>query len=309
MKKIYLTITRSLIVPLMLIGMVLFFNACEKDEAIIEEAINQVEERFVVKNGVVHFTSIESFQKTIQEIKDFGSYDLAEWEKSKGIEFSMRKFQDELVETDDNSTPSDWLIPDQKFATVVNKDGFFAIGDEMHYITKSKEYIYKTDEDVDILNIESGKNENITVFNIVDGLSSKNWSDKIYYFTHWEFNTPESHKHESFRVIAYGWSKSWAAYCSNGLGLKAEFREKKWNGSLYWRSARFDYVEVCGTARYYINGTLYGQYNCDSGTNTSNEDCYIGQYVGIIHTDWIYGSFSFRIYNGNPTHQFNESWF
>lgn len=286
--------------------MVLFFISCEKYEVYNEDTINKVDERFVVKNGVVHFTSIESFQNTIQEIQNFGSYDLAEWERRKGIENSLRKFQEELVETDGNSTPSNWLIPDQKFATVVSRHGFFAIGDSMHLITRDREYIFKIGDITDYMNIEGQKN--VKIFNIIDGVNSKSWSDKVYYFNHINFNIPPTSARGTYRVIAYAWSKSWAAYCSNGVGLKCEFRDRNFWGNLYWRSARFDFVQVCGNARFYLNGNLQGIYNCDSGTNTSDEDCYLGQGVGIINTDWIVGNFTYQFDDNWPIYNFDDIW-
>lgn len=300
MKKNYLTKIVYFLSSMVTICLLFTLSGCEKSEI-----INRVEKRFEVKKGIVHFKSFEDFNLTIKEIKGFNDIELEEWEKKNGIETSMRKFQNGLIDNNENSMPSQWIIPDQVFAAIVNSDGKFVLADSMHLITFDKEFVYKVGEDIDIQQIESNSKVKVHVLN---NSETKNWSDKIYYFNHLNFDIPPSSARGTLRVILYGWSKTWLAYCSNGVGIKCEYRDKNWLGQLYWRSAKLDNVNLCGESQYYINGTFYRQANCDSGTNPSDEDCYVGQGMGVINTDWIIGTFNFKYNNTWPTYYCDAVW-
>ncbi|MDD2278376.1 MAG: hypothetical protein PHD06_04320 [Bacteroidales bacterium] len=291
------------------LGIVATLISCEKETTIIipcekVTSINISENRFLVKDGIIHFTNLNSFKSVMADIKELKTKELENWEVENGIENSLRKFQELSNETEEVCINK--LIPDSHFATVVNKEGLFAIGDSMHYITHDKEYVYKLGDEVSLDNIRS--NNKVRVFDIVKDNSAKNWADKYFYFNKTEFGIPPSSAYKSYRVICYAWSTSWLAYCSNGCGIKCEYRDKNWLGQLYWRKARFDNVEVCGQARYYINSKLFASYNCDSGTNVSDEDCFIGQGAGTIYTYWIAGNFNFKFDNGWPIYYVEADW-
>ena len=42
-------------------------------------------------------------------------------------------------------------------------------------------------------------------------------------------------------------------------------------GTRYWKSSPCDYIKVGGQARYYINGTLYSEYNSDTNVEINGD--------------------------------------
>lgn len=172
--------------------MLFIFNSCEEDLIVIEneENIIEAEKSFVVVNDVVVFKSLESFSEVMLELHDYNSSELSSWEIENGITKSLRKVQLDGSDEVDNE-PSNWLIPDSRFATVINSDGLYAIGDSMHYITDNNEYIYPIGLDVDFTGIKS-INRQVRVFNIIKD-KTKSWSDQVFYFNSASFKiTPSS---------------------------------------------------------------------------------------------------------------------
>ncbi|NOQ24812.1 MAG: hypothetical protein GQ564_05565 [Bacteroidales bacterium] len=298
---------KNIFLNFLIVSMLLIFNSCEEELIIIEneENIIEAEKSFVVVNDVVVFKSLESFSKVMIELHDYNSSELSSWEIENGITKSLRKVQLEGSDEVDNE-PKNWLIQDSRFATVINSDGLYAIGDSMHYITNNNEYIYPIGLDVDFTSIKS-IDKQVRVFNIIKD-KTKSWSDEYFYFNSTSFDIAYSSDYGARRVICHAWSTSYAVYCSNGCELTSQYRSKNFWGTLYWKGSDCDYIKVGAQARYYINGTLYQQYNQDIGYDKSSEDVTVGYNIGTIYTYEMLGTFTFNLRVGYGTYTFDVFW-
>lgn len=246
-------ITKSLAIMLMIVGISLLVQ-CQKDEisptAIDQPITDANNKKFNVNNDIIEFATLEDFKKTIEELTSVS--DLATWEKDHGIQKSMRSFQDDL------DTPTEELIiPDDQFATLVNKDGLIIIGDKIHLITFEKEYTLPLKVHLSNLSMNSFMTEG-THFPIQRKLSSTNSNLK---FGGWRevFQDTNNNGGDDTKVKLSGWNVTYVLYASIGIRIKNYI-----GGSL----SRMDYGKVYGTAHWSLNGgDWFDTTDWEEGTN------------------------------------------
>ena len=290
------TITASLL----FIG--LFFTACNKEE--IEPA--NTSKSFTIENGYIRFKDNDSFQKTMKELNSMSISDLSQWESKNQITNSLRAAQ-----SYDTVNLENTLVVDMRFAAVINSEGKFAIGDSMHLITKNKEYIYPIGSTFSVSGLKSASSE-VRVFDIVkEDLSTsklKSWADKWYYFDTNGFNLPSTAPGLHRQIKIYVWSTSYAAYCSNGIGLWAYVRATNMWGQKYWKDSPCDYITVGGETRGYINSSEFMVAWSDTDDNCYKEQCTLKSGVGTIYTSYIHGIFEFKQNSSHPVYHYDDIW-
>lgn len=133
--------------PVMLLVFTCLF-ACKKESSNIEASKEDIE----VKDGYLTFKNSEAFKNTMDIILKKPERELSQWNQSINFTNSLRSSYEQ-----DSILASDRLIPDPYFASVVNKQGMFAIGDTLHRITENYEYALKNGENTlnTLLSIQS----------------------------------------------------------------------------------------------------------------------------------------------------------
>lgn len=65
-------------------------------------------------------------------------------------------------------------------------------------------------------------------------------------------------------------------------------------GTTFWKNSSCDYINVSGQAIFYINTSLYSNYNCDTNHGKTSKDCVFEYGIGTNYTYEIYVFFTFR---------------
>jgi hypothetical protein len=123
------------------------FYGCEKETTIIPEKTQDVS--IVLKpspqGNVLYFKNMNEFSNTVSELHSFSNEELLTWEKNIGIK-SFRSRVDEMknnITTSEGNTEYEKLaatIPDRVFATIVNNNSVYIIGDTIFKVTYDYEY-------------------------------------------------------------------------------------------------------------------------------------------------------------------------
>lgn len=214
------------------------FTACNNTQNEVAPT-NQVQqtEDIIVKNGALHFKNEAAFLKTVARLNDEGS-DLATWEKSLNFDNSLRKAQEEAPEQNEVLD-----IPDQVFAAILNKDGVYYIGNEIHKVTPKVEYTIKDGDAKKLQAIAQGNVQNlknVEAFKVKFGTTTqkpnarfqgKSILRKAPY--------PNTATHLSAHLEA--WSRGYALYSSVGVRIKGRkykrggaFGRRKWRDDDMW---------------------------------------------------------------------------
>ncbi len=283
--------------------------ACKKSETLKLSETKNLDSRFTIENNYVRFKDTSSLKSVMAELSKVKTSELANWETKHNISNSLRAFEKDTTNTVE---PGNMLVTDLRFASVINKDGLFAIGDSMHLITQDKEYVYKIGTKIAQSNLKS-TSVNVRVFNIVkqniSGSSLKSMADVYHWFTKSGFYQPASgHGNDKYsrRVRCYVWSTSYLFYCSNGIGIYCQYNS---SGTGHWDDSYMQYVSLNGCTSYSINGSAGQTCGADSDTNEDNEQCTIAWGVGIIHTNWITGYFWFTMAGDWPQLYTDGYWY
>lgn len=277
-------------------SIVLIVLSCKK-ESNYDRLDNLLTKDFVIENNYVKFKDAESFKKTMNELNNIKTSELKNWELEHGIKKSLRAKQFDTTQT---SNIEDMLVPDMRFASIINEDGIFAIGDSIHQITNDAELVYKigTQPYEFVINAHSYpiKKRFLSLQpDNKDKMKTLSMADQYVYYNQTQIGLPPSSSQGTRRVRFYAWSTSYALYCSNGVGMHSQFRTKNIWGQLYWKDSPMAIMEISACAKYIINETRYQDCDADSDSNETNEQCTVGYGVGIIYTYWIYGNFHFQL--------------
>ncbi|NET72387.1 MAG: hypothetical protein F6K62_16055, partial [Sphaerospermopsis sp. SIO1G2] len=157
-----------------------------------------------VRDGIVFFEDLKSFSRTISNLNELSDEDLEFWEDGLDFDNSLRRKYEssfETLEDIDLESSSELYIPDESLATLVNEDGIFVVGDEIHKITNNHEYVIKGLDfeklnQIDDLRVDLP--ENVSKFEIQKGLGDESNVSR--------FDIPKALGDESLTVarVAYG---------------------------------------------------------------------------------------------------------
>jgi hypothetical protein len=151
MKKIVRTFTQgALVLTLTFAGF-----SCKKDGDSIMPAMNgknsagRITEGVELHNGRLVFQDIEAFKSYMNGLQERSMDEVIANDAANEME-SLREYYEAIDGVgDDADVTTDQLfasgqllnVPDLRFASVLNKDGVFQIGEEIHKITQNMEYI------------------------------------------------------------------------------------------------------------------------------------------------------------------------
>jgi hypothetical protein len=217
------------------------FNSCSKDVASLEDN----SQPFKIENGILYFKNRCSFESTMYYLHSKKTDELENWESEIGFSNSLRSFYQNA------DFDREELIEDLFFASVLNKDGLFAIGDTLHRISFKNEYVTSID------NLE-------LLLKTDDNLNNAQISDKIKIF-------PISRKINNLKSVGgnlyedvdspcdIDWIKARLHYwCVNTLayntiGIKITGRQKRYDSCTgSFKDEVMNYGKVEGTTWYKV---------------------------------------------------------
>ncbi|TGE19648.1 hypothetical protein [Hymenobacter elongatus] len=246
-----------------------FFTACQKDNSIepshtatVQQAdARQASGGYSVRNGRLVFANQAAFQKVVEHL-NANKTSLAAWDNGNGVTSLKEKYaaidkrlaaldakfeqlsaaeqalaQQEMTVSERVEKGAILWVPDPVFASILNAEGEFQIGDEVHHLTQRDEYIVNASEQA-VLKRQDWKNPAVRTFSIQYGTNKKTegTAQRSGQFTMWytdyterdiNGNTlPKTYNGRPTRLWASQWNVVWAAYASHGVRSQYEYKSR-----------------------------------------------------------------------------------
>lgn len=283
--------------------MLLIYSCSEQQENDFLSIDEETQEYSYNSNGVkvidnvVYFRDSESFSETMNTLVTYNEQSLANWETENGFTTSYRKVlngssEDSLAYITETDSAFAYIIESPAFATVVNNEGVFIIGDTIHKITYSTEYMIPELDFLALSEINPNDNtksvsSNILTFEImrqrltpvslksaeatesyiVGTLLIKKNSDTDPRI----FVNDDGDELAKISAHLYAWCNNYSSYSS--IGIKLVGRKK---GTWGWRNDDMWYGEVYGETTYFdsyysssYTGVIFDKTYSDIGTDVS----------------------------------------
>lgn len=299
-----------------ILGLFVLFTiiSCKKNQI---ESSNFESKVTMSNSGYLQFKDIQSFKSTIEELKKMNKKQLIDWEIKTGIK-SLRAYFAELREAD-----SEELNPVEEpyFAAVINQDGVFSIGSEIHVITFKTEYLIQNNNEIELQNVLNKKitlsanlksytiqrrnlgeltnqlknNSLSSTKTIGGGLNTIMWSgDKTVI----EPECGNGGRPERVKLMAF--VNNYASYGIIGVKILGEaYRKGGLFGSRAWRSDETYYGKIEGVADFTYAGGLFNipfsveEYNNEDIRKTIY-DYYTTPFYSNINANYIDATFTYQ---------------
>ncbi|MCG6191413.1 hypothetical protein [Maribellus maritimus] len=296
--KYFLKISLILIVSIFLI-----YSCSEEQEEsfqTIDKEIAQIDynsDGVKVVDDVVYFKNAKAFAKTMQALNEKKEKDLENWEIENGFAASYRKVlngtsKDSLIYLTETDSAFSYIIESPEFATVVNEDGVFVIGDTIHKITYSVEYMipdldFSALSAIDLGDITKSAKSNIVTYEITrqkltpvclksaavteSYIMGSRLLRKNYNTDPLVFMNDEGDLLEKISAHLHAWCNNYSNYSE--IGVKIVGRKR---GTFGWRNDNMWYAAVSAETTYLqsysadnYTGVIYEKTYSRSGTNES----------------------------------------
>ena len=248
MKNLSLNLLISLV-------LVVIFTNCKNEEDLKRDS--QQEEFLKVENGIIFFKDRCEFENTMYLLHSIGSEKLSAWEKEIGFGNSLRSY---VEMNSDNFDPEREIIPDPFFASVVNKDGIFAIGDTVHKLTFDTEYVTTIENLPKLREVKKGNaiskaisSEVIKEFPISRKIGTNDGLKSISGMFLEEVWSPCGIEHISPHL--YHWCTNTLVYASIGIKIVGRKRTGT-NCDGMFVDAKMNYAKASGLTNFKINGNV-----------------------------------------------------
>lgn len=223
--------------------------SCSKEDDVYEP--NHSESKLEIQNGIIKFDNKAQYLETIKLLNNMSSSELEQWELNNNFLNSMRRKYAE-IENSENEIKSEiipWkLIPDPVFATIVNTDGVYIVGDSIHVLKENQEMLVK-DGDINKLELilESDSEvqlENVDYFDVINvnlnkqGMSVKKIGDHA---DEWVIKVQNPCGRSDLSTHLKAWRYASIFYSSVGIRMTG----RKLDGG-NWRNDRINYGKVTG---------------------------------------------------------------
>lgn len=280
MKRIVRPLSQGFLVIILAIASV----SCRKEVDSVapaqEKTSNRIADGVEVHNGRLVFNDMEAFKAYMEEMHSMSLEEVEAADANDGVLSLRERYQqidgvgeDATVTTDQLFASGELLfVPDSRFASVLNQDGVFQIGDDIHKITQNMEYII-TNDDEEILENSDWSNPNVTQFPIEftstieqpeggktgsannGSTTSQNSNARTGNFWGWkettktidnsENNLPQTSNGRPTRLFGAQWNVQYAVYSSHGVRSKFEYKSR-YAG---WLDEKASYIKAQGESR------------------------------------------------------------
>ena len=274
----------------------LIFSGCNRENTLEEVQIEDV----VAVDGALHFASLSAFNTVIKKLNEGyeEDNDLTIWEESLGFENSYRKHQ---------LKGEDYLdVYDPVFATILNAEGVYYVGNQIHIVTPKVEYTVKDGDERKLRAIQLGNVKdlaNVEEFEIVSDIRSIQPNARFTGKSTRKI-TPYSYApHLSAHLVA--WNRTYVLYASVGVRIKGRKNDGGWRDDKMWY-ARVDYTAKVRNSA--IGGSYQLENGGKSGTNTKSVSKTIkwGS-LAQFEVEFIDARFKYED-DGNPRVTMYERW-
>lgn len=276
-------------------------SACTSTQNEVKPTSDLPSAEVAVKNGTLYFKDEDTFVRIINQLNAENA-DLDAWEKSLNFTNSLRQNQ-----KDDEALD----IPDPVFAAILNKDGVYYIGNEIHKVTPKYEYVIKDGNADKLKAVTAGNVQNlkrVVAHEIKFGVAAQNFNAR-FQGKSTRKKTPYSNAtHLSAHLEA--WDRTYALYASVGIRIKGRKKKRRkwkdddmWFAQVDWRA----YTEVCSGTGCSGKTLLTGSQSGRNTKSVSKTISYAGG-IGVWHvTDYIEGDFQYND-DGYPMVTWSERW-
>jgi hypothetical protein len=275
--------------------------SCSKNELSEKE---QIQETVYAKDNIVHFKSMKDFVKTINFLHSLHRKDLATWEKDLGFSKSMRNYYEELQDPNNADIEDRWsVIPDPVFASIVNEQGVFVIGDTIHKITYNYEYLI-TDGDLNKLDdLEKSETFKSSTSNIIQIPIIRFEKDNNLKWVGWKtYEKTDICDLTNRRAQLKAWNVTYALYASSGIRIVGRQHIKNIWGNYDWKDWYMDYAKVdgCVRATAIVGAQSTGVYELcgsDEETDEKNVDKTLTYWAGtgvVINVFWVHANYYYE---------------
>lgn len=337
MKKIIRSLTQGALVLSLLVEASSCNKEADKVIPIKSDSANRVAEGVEVRHGRLVFYDMEAFKNYMDEMHSMSLEEVEVADANDGV-LSLREHYAQIDGVGENATESTdqlfetgqlLMVPDSRFASVLNKDGVFQIGDEIHKITQNMEYII-ANGDEDILENSDWNNPNVTQFQIEftstiepapeGGKTSTNNNGSIKpssqngrsgNFVGWYSQTketdnngvklPQTWNGRPTRIFASQWNVTYAAYASHGVRSKFEYKSK-YAG---WLDNECSYIKAQGDSRATmwftnVSSTVNSGLQWDERSNkaTTEKNLFWAAGAGVVINLHYSNSYHLAVYKG-----------
>lgn len=213
----------------------------------IAEGVSVIEGRLVFANN-------DAFVSTMKQLQEYNTSKLADWDAQNGI-----KSLSELYTSINNSEKSEQSaedliaqgkllgIPDDKFASVVNTDGVFQVGDQIHKITQNEELIYPATGKGEAKHfpIEFKFASDSTGAGAEQARSGNfyGWYEREIYNDASGRRLPTTSNGRATRMVAVQWNVTYYLYSSAGVRTKYQYKPRFW----FWSGTDASNLHVDGS--------------------------------------------------------------
>lgn len=259
---------KTLIIPFLVSG-VLIATSCKKND-ILPENINEVqastessEENNSLKsipliNGRLAFKDTASFWTTVRYFKNSKAGTLKKWDRENNITSMQETYQsinekvaerdsrnDEYIPSNDELSVSErvergtiLLIPDPIFASILNMEGEYQVGEKIYRVTQRKVYSVDAAKEM-ILRKNDLENPALEVTDVkysLPGSQKINSANRTGHFTMWYTlpqdkdvngnSIPQTWNGRPTRLLASQWNVVWGLYASHGMKSQFEYKTR-----------------------------------------------------------------------------------
>ena len=302
----------------LLLGLIVLFTvfSCKKSEVDSTTVEAPKSDISLSKGGYIQFKDIKAFKTTLTELKKMNDEQLKEWETKNGVKSLRSKF----IEMKEGDSPGLNPIEEPYFAAVVNNQGVFAIGSEIHVVTYEKEYLISNDNQKELAKVLDNNitlSSNLKAFNIerkvfdsankskVNSSSTEKLMSVPNNATMWSGDRttiePEcGNNGRPERVKLMAFVNNYASYGVIGVKILGEaFRKGGVFGSKSWRSDEIYYGKIEGTADFtYDNGLFNIPYSVEGyggeEIRKTIYDYYTTPFYGSINANYIDATYTYQ---------------
>lgn len=287
-------------------------NACTNNtQNEVSPANSLTNNEVVVKNGALHFKDMDAFVKTTSQLND-GTLDVNLWLKSIDFKNSLKQTQAAKIAKGEELDNEDLEVPDPVFASILNADGVYFIGDEAHKVTTQYEYVTNAQEATKLSNINTSSTlaevPGVKAHKVKIGQIEKQSNARLLgkvtreRFPYADRPVPYATRND-LKAQLSAWSRTYAVYSSVGISITGrKYSKDGLFGSLQWRDDEMDYAsinwsaltKVCHSGGCSEQGLLTG-FVYANNEKTVSKTINTAYGAGIWHvTAYVEGEFKYR---------------
>jgi hypothetical protein len=261
-------------------------------EPIVEDHaidVNSKAKGLSVVQGTMKFDDLETFKSVIEGLQGLSSEELVHWSLEQGHDESLYlqlQKDYENTEMDHQEIENAFLdMPDPYFAVILDVNGNYMIGNELHHIGNTFEKWIEVSEDDEFASIDWNNDDRVSKFKIKYGrgdyaLAEQNTSKRLNplmndhkmddYDWYPYSSSGENHKKVHLKI----WNRYYLAYATIGASMNNYiYARRSWpnRNKFRYKRDKMEYGEIRISGTYYHPGDDETQYRNEVKGRTQKE--------------------------------------